>query len=360
MRRGRRGLAWALALGLGAGLRAAPPSLEVRIEEVDPSRFPRLTVLAQVVDQAGYTLRNLERRHLALFEDDFLLDLREVVLDKDPVSVVFALDSSGTMTPAADRLRAASAALLRLLDPRDAAAVLEFSGEPRFLSRFGEDRSRAIRALNALVPYGPTALYDAAYRALLELGPRKGKRNVVLLSDGKDQNKSDSGPGSRHTVAEVLALAKKLEVPIHVVAIGRHAMKKELAYLAKQTGGGAYHAPRPEHLEDLYRRVVARLKGRLRMVVNTRKPTLDASVRRLSLRVRAGEAFGQDEATYHSPGRWVVDVGPVGYRNGPIDPATRAVQLRDAELAELEPGDRQGLIRYLQAVFEVPVPGTLQ
>lgn len=338
-------------------LRAQPGLLEVEIESVDPKRFPILEMQAVVVDRAGLTLRGLTERNLALWEDEELLKLDSVTLSKDPVSVVFALDSSGTMIPSADRLRKVAGDMLRLLDPRDAAAVLEFSSEARFLVRFGETRERALRALNALVPYGPTALYDAAYRALLELAQRPGKRNVIVISDGKDQNKTDSGPGSRHTRQEVLDLAKRLEIPVHGIAVGKNAMKKEIAFLARETGGRAFYAPRAIHLEDLYRRLIAHLKGRITLRARTKKPELDATERELVLRVRAGEGFGESNAFYSAPGRWVVDVGPVGFQNKRrLSTRTRAVAVRDAALQELSPGDGDSLREFFGPYFSAAPP----
>jgi hypothetical protein len=332
-----------------------PGLLEVRIDTVDVGNFPELTILAQVIDPEGWNLRNLEKRHLALYEDDFLLKLLGIGLDKDPISVVLALDSSGTMTPAADQVRETAANLLRLLDPKDAAAVIEFSSEPRFLSRFGVSRERAIRSLSAMVPFGPTALYDGLYRSLLELGGRKGRRNVVVLTDGRDQNKSGDGPGSRHNEAEVIALAQKLDISIHAIALGPLALKKELARLAKLTRGSAFQAPRPRHLRDLYRRIISRLEGHIRLRARSLKPDLDATRRTLALRVRAGQAFGQGTADYLAPGRFVLDVAPVGWKKNTLeDVASRAVKWKSHKLEELEPGDRESLMQFIEKLFEAP------
>lgn len=358
MRR-RRGLAMAAAwLGMLAGrtLAAGPGLLEVRIDTVDPSAFPDLVVKAEVTDQEGRTLRGLEGRHLALYEEDFLLKLRDIHLDKDPISVVLVLDASGTMTEAAEQVKQTAGNLLRLLDPSDHAAMLEFSSEPRLIARFGEPRSKALQALNAFVPYGPTALYDGLYRSLLELGSRSGRRNVVVLSDGKDQNRADTGPGSRHSESEVVELARKMGVTIHAVALGANAMKKELARLAGETQGSAWYAPRPRHLQQLYAKIITRLKGRIVMKARSNKPELDATRRSMVLRVRAGQGFGEARAGYLAPGRWVVDVAPVGWSGGVFgDPATRAVKVKDPKLQELEPGDREALLAFTAQKFTLPL-----
>ncbi len=327
------------------------------IDAVDASKFPVLDLRALVIDHEGYTLRNLDGRHLALWEDETLLEVDSIAFEKDPVSVVLALDSSGTMVPAADQVRRTAGDILRILDPKDAVSVLEFSSEARFLARFGEERGRAIQALAALVPYGPTALWDGLYRSLLELSGRPGKRNVIVISDGKDQNKADTGPGSRRTREDVVTLARRLAIPVHGIALGPEAMKAEIARVAKETGGRAFRAPRAEHLEDLYRRLVAHLEGRIRMVAKTARPKLDGARRKLVLRVRAGESAGEASARYAAPGRFVVDVGPVSFtdrRELPL--ASREVRVRDPELAVLEPGDRAGLLAFVEKFFREDGP----
>lgn len=353
----RPALLWlGLALLLLPSLRAQSRYLlRTRIVEVDPTEFPRLAIKAEILDVEGRALRTLERRHLAVYEDDELLKILELGLDKDPISIVLALDSSGTMRPAEDQVRETAGNLLRLAHPKDAMSVLEFSDQPRWLSRFGESRKTALSSLQGIVPYGPTALYDGLYRSLLELAARKGRRNVVVISDGKDQNKSDTGPGSRHTETEVIEFARKLGASIHVIALGPMAMKKELAKLAAKTEGSAFYAPRPDHLRSLLRKVVTRLEGRIQLVAESKKPKLDGSFRRIDLRVQAGESFGEDRAGYMAPGRLLLELGPVGFRDPKFgDVAQRAVRLRDSELLELSPGERQALFEYLEARFRLP------
>lgn len=353
MRRRRSGQA---AAAMGAALvGAAAGLLDVRILEVDAAGFPELVIQAEVIDRQGYTLRKLDTRHLALYEDDQLLKLTEVGLDPDPIHVVLALDASGTMVPASDQVKDTAANLLRLMAPEDHAAVLEFSSEPRMISRFGDPRERAVQALNAVVPYGPTALFDGLYRSLLELGGRRGRRSIVVITDGRDQNKTGSGPGSRHTEDEVLELAKKMDVSIHAVALGKLALKKELARLAAKSGGSAFYAPRAHHLEDLYGRILRRLKGRIRLKARTLRPELDASKRRLDLRVRAGQAFGEDQAGYVAPGRYVVEVAPVGWKRPTFeDVSARAVAVRAQDLKELAPATRDELLAWVARLFVLP------
>lgn len=341
--------------GLVTALAAAPSELEVRLEEIDPARFPALTLKASVLDRSGFALKLLEKRHFAAFENDELIALDGVDLDTDPVSMVLALDGSGSMTPTRDALRQAAANLLRLLDPADAAAVLEFAAEPSFLAGFGDSRQKAIDALNAVVPYGPTALYDALYRGLLELGPRPGRKNLVVITDGRDQNALATGPGSRRTEREVIDLAISQGTPIHCLALGRGALRLELARLSRETGGRAYGAVRAESLNDLYRRLISNLRARLAIRAKTRLPRLDGSYRRIVLRVRSGEAFGEDKGLYGAPARFALDLDPVAYKGRQLlDPARRGVHLKDTELVDQSPGDRDSLLGFLDRFFRFP------
>ena len=56
------------------------------------------------------------------------------------------------------------------------------------------------------VANGGTALYDALWDSFKTVQDTNGRRAVVLLSDGRDENNPGTAPGSVHNLDEVLAL----------------------------------------------------------------------------------------------------------------------------------------------------------
>ncbi len=69
---------------------------------------------------------------------------------------------------------------------------------------------------------GGTALNDAVYNALIRLGPVDGRRAIVVLTDGRDENGPGTAPGSRHSIGEVLARLHEVDATVYTIGLGAH------------------------------------------------------------------------------------------------------------------------------------------
>ena len=120
-----------------------------------------------------------------------------------PIYAGVLLDTSGSM---ADQPRHGGAGGVALLpdgdhSPKDRAAVITFSGQPNLAVRFTNDREVLAGGLAGLRADGNTALYDSVIYALYYFGGVRGKRAIVLLTDGKDE-------GSRFRYTDALEYAQ--------------------------------------------------------------------------------------------------------------------------------------------------------
>src|SRR4029434_1253806 len=87
---------------------------------------------------------------------------------------------------------------------------------------------------------GGTALYDALYASILRLKFVKGRRAVVILTDGGDENTLGTGPGSGHTLADVLARLKEVDAAIYPIGLGPRVDAAMLEKLAEISRGRGY------------------------------------------------------------------------------------------------------------------------
>ncbi len=149
----------------------------------------------------------------------------------EPVSVLVALDSSRSLTPAESaRARELVAGLTRQL-PGSPVGLLTFDDEARLLVPPG-DPALALAALDGIEPAGRfTVLHDAIVQGARSL-PDGGV--LVLLTDGRDEN-------SATTFEDAARLAAERGVRVVTVAAGR-ADERVLRRLALLTGGA--HAGR--------------------------------------------------------------------------------------------------------------------
>ena len=98
----------------------------------------------------------------------------------------------------------------------------------------------ALAAIDRLDAWGTTPLYDATLAALDAIQPAKGRRALVLLSDGTDRY-SDTN------AADLVDDARQRDVLVYPIAIGP-ARPPVFAELAAATGGRSFFAREPREL----------------------------------------------------------------------------------------------------------------
>ena len=358
-----------LALGAGEGQAMAAPQpspsqLTVDLHAIDIKRFPLVELNFTMTDPVGRAVASLDVRDFAVHENLRTAKIENLVLDTTPLSVVLLLDRSGSMYEALEFLRMAAAKFVSLLEPQDQVMLIDFSDEPKILCRFTNDREKLAGCLRTLKAWGPTALYDSLFRSVLELQEAPGRRVVVALTDGTDQNEARTARLSRHTLQEVAERARASDIPIYTIGMGRYVERRELSWLAKGTGAAAFFAPTPEQLQELYAIVARNLKARVRLTYRSPEPRHDGAWREVVLRCSVGGApSGQAAERYRAPGRYVLEVEGQGWeatRVEALEKAEPALVLRDVRLQALRrggPGDvGSWLGEYFRRPASAPVP----
>jgi VWFA-related protein len=185
----------------------------------------------------------------------------------DPVSTVLVLDRSGSMLDKADEkdkltkieaLKRAANRFVALMRPNAMTTLLPFSSK-RDDGSDGIDPAqpltRDLAVLRArienLKAFGGTLLYDATFQGIetLEASGVKGKRAVVVMTDGKDE-----APGSRVSDDQVIERARELDIPLYMLGLGRLEEINEpvMKKMAEATKGKYYHAGNERKLLELF------------------------------------------------------------------------------------------------------------
>lgn len=364
----RAGLICTLALlsSLALAQSPAPPpipggplpsatALSVVIDRIDITNFPVIRTLLTVIDPVGRAVNAFERRSFNLAEQGVHVKLEVFKIDRSPLSCVIALDASGSMMPAMLDLKRAVAHFIRVLEPYDQYLLLSFSDIPRVLVNWGLDQDRGVMALGPIDAYGPTALYDAIHKAAFELQDMPGRRVVVLLTDGQDQNAAGTAVQSRHTLKEALELAVARQIVIHVIALGRFVNMPELEHIARETKGELYRAARYKDLEDLYMLISRNLKSRVELTYRSPDARVDGSWRVHEVKVAAGGLYGADQASYRAPGRYVMELPGQGFdrlRAPELAKEIPPVRVRDLNLKEIILGGKKEIGEFIDTYFK--------
>jgi VWFA-related protein len=216
-----------------------------------------------------FTLTTSGRDPISVSADDFKLVEEGIAQHVDtfqeavaPLSMVLAVDASGSMKPATDALKEAAKTFVTAVRPEDRLALMMFSDQVNIVHDLTTNRDLTTTGLDQYKAAGGTALNDALYNALTRLKPIDGRRAVVVLTDGRDENGPGTAPGSRHSLAEVLAQVEDVDATIYAIGLGPHVDRGLLETLAKRSGGEAFFPESATVLMDEYRRVVERLKQR--------------------------------------------------------------------------------------------------
>lgn len=266
---------------------------QVIINQIDTSAFPKVTIFATVLKD-GKPLRGLGAKDFKVREDEVEQEPLTVVPKLTPLSAVVTLDTSGSMKKRLADAKTAAKSFIDELPADDKVQLIGFSREVRLLSQMGADRGAIKDAVDATAARGDTALYDALYASVQALKDKAGRKAIILLSDGAD----DDGTGkqmSKHSLDEALALAREVNVPIFAIGIGE-IDETVLKKAASQTGGMFLLASQPGELQKLYDKIGAQLEGQYNIYYASDLPG-DGSMHRVRLDYDKASAFKE----YKSP-----------------------------------------------------------
>ena len=206
-----------------------------------------VSVPVSVTDTAGNVVRGLPRDAFHVREDGKPRPIELFEQGDGPAGIGVIADYSQSMQPDAAAMAAGIAELAGTLSPGDEFFVLPFNDEPSNASRLlrTTDPAAIGRLFSKTLPAGGTALYDGLVAGLDALGRTSlEKRGLIVISDGGDN-------ASRHTLEEVVALARRSNAVIYAAIIERAPRDRRgedvLRRLARDTGGLA-RAARPSEI----------------------------------------------------------------------------------------------------------------
>lgn len=257
-----------------------------------------------------FTVTDTARRHLSASRDDLTVieDGVEQEIDTflevtSPVSIVLALDESGSMRKTADTVKAAAKSFVGSLRPEDKLAILRFSDRATLERDLSTTRSDSLTAIDDYEPRGGTALFDAVQEALSRLKSVEGRRVVVVLTDGRDENSAGTGPGSITTFGELLKSLRETEATIFTVALGSNVDRARLEQVATESGGESYFPATVDALPADYARIIEDLRRRYVVSYTSTNGVRDGAWRVVDIRTPRPGMTVRSRGGYFAPER---------------------------------------------------------
>jgi hypothetical protein len=161
-----------------------PPSEE----EIDRYKIATNLVTTAVVasNANGLYVADLKKEDLALLEDGTPQEIAFFSSVSAPFHVVLVLDTSASAQEKLRQIQEAAIAFVAQLQGADRVKVISFDDQVRDLNEFTSDKTLLSAAIRRTSPGKNTKLYDAMESAISALYPIKGRRAIVLFSDGVD------------------------------------------------------------------------------------------------------------------------------------------------------------------------------
>lgn len=245
-----------------------------------------------VLDHSGHAVEDLAQGDFKVVEDGVEQSITHFALHRDvAIHLGIVVDTSGSMEETLPTVQEVVMGFLRdLLRPRDRAFIETFSDQPDVLANFTADFSTLENALLSLYADRATALHDAVIMGLFQFSGVRGRKAMVVLTDGEDN-------ASRHDFDEVLKYAQRAGVTIYTIGVDLPVTKIgarwQLSKLAEFTGGKAFFVGRDAALNKIYDEIDRELRTQylIAYTSSSEKPTselrkIDVEVDRPRVRVR--------------------------------------------------------------------------
>lgn len=283
---------------------AVPTGYRVRTRpgyfaESPPPIRPTLEFTVETANRDAYA--DISAEDIDVTEDGTPQKIASFQEAVDPVSIVIALDSSGSMKKAAEVVKATALEFVLSVRPEDKLGLITFADQPLFAHTLSTNRQWSIDAIDKYVAVGGTALYDALWNSLMHLRDAPGRKAVVVLTDGRDENNPGTAPGSGHTLDEVLKLNEKVQAATFAIGLGTKVDAAILTRLADDSGGAAYFPAEADQLHAQFANIVENLRRRYILSYVSTNSNHDGSWRSVTIAPKSKDLVVVSRGGYFAP-----------------------------------------------------------
>jgi hypothetical protein len=145
-----------------------------------------VTIPVIVSDRGDKYVGDLRQEEFSIYEDGAQKQVAYFDTVTAPFHVVLMLDTSASTQEKLSQIQRAAIAFTEQLQAGDRVKVISFDDQLRDLCDFSNDRAVVESAIRATRAGRGTKLYDAVRLAIGKLGSIKGRKAIVIFTDGVD------------------------------------------------------------------------------------------------------------------------------------------------------------------------------
>lgn len=295
----------------------APQKKKESDEEVLKIDSNLVSIISSVNTQHGTQPVKLNREDFEILEDGVSQEISEFARDEDiPLRLIMLFDTSSSVkNQLRFERRAAARFFERLLRPQDQAALFSVSTDVTIIQDFTNKVSQLTSATKLLQAKGATSLYDAVYLAAGYLKLTKGRRIIVVVSDGGDTT-------SQKKLSEALEQAQASDVVIFNVFTGLLTASQNVRDLAAERAmqtltietGGEIYSPRMalngneidedeslKNLDEAFESLADQVRTQYTLRFYSTNDARDGKFRKLTVRIKKPGYTARARSGYYAP-----------------------------------------------------------
>lgn len=263
-----------------------------------------VNVFVTVTDAHGGPVGNLTRDNFRLSEDG--VEQKISVFDKEsalPLSIILAVDTSlSTKKDLPLELASARRFAHSILRPVDGLSLYQFSEIVDEITPFTSDLRTIDRGIDRIHVGTATAVYDALYLGSRALEKRKGRKVMVVITDGGDTvSKTDYRDAVRAAQEAEAIVYSLIIVPVEASAGRDTGGEHALIQLSEDTGGKYYYASSLPQLDSAFHQISDELRMQYLLAYYPSRRFSNSEFRRLAVTVD-GVPQGNDYKVRHRTG----------------------------------------------------------
>jgi len=289
----------------------------LKITQIDTTNFPLVDVYIAVEDADGQP-KVVNTEKLQLLENGQRVSNQSIqgTGDVGSLTTLLLIDNSGSMNYAEKLTSAKEVAeeYLNQMRAGDQAGIITFNTQVKTVQEVTGDKESLLKAIDGISANSDTAMYDALVTAVETLNPLPGRKAIIVLTDGMD-NQSIADPD------EALAGIGFGGLSISTVGFGQIPEGEEeadvysgidettLRYIADNAGGKYGYAENKEQLSALYDQMRRALQSEVVISYKTPLDLRDGVLRALTVTLSDRYiGVGGESQTSFNPGGLVPEV----------------------------------------------------
>ena len=247
-----------------------------------------VNVFSTVTNAGGGPVSTLKQEDFQVFEDGQPQKIAVFQRESElPLSIVIAIDASlSTRNEHKLELDSARRFAHAILRPIDGVSLFQFTEVVDQLTPFTADIRVIDKGISRVHNGAATALYDTLYLGSDALMSRRGRKVMVIITDGGDTvSKTNYQEAVREAQQAEVILYSIIIVPIESNAGRDIGGEHALIQLSRDTGGKYFYASSLDQLDAAFRQISDELRTQYLIAYYPSQRLSDSEFRRIEIKI---------------------------------------------------------------------------